>query len=183
MKTLLYYGSRIIDQCCEMVRVISAVLSNAGSLERKGRLVIKKNAKIEIRDGGKMVTGNGTVTIQSGTRIVIEDGGRLFIGNDVGINSNCYIAVHKEICIGNNTIIGPGVVIVDQDHDYKADGGLKSEKYKVGSVDIGDNVWVGANSVILRDTNIGENTVIGAGSVVKGNIPEGTKYLGAKRGN
>lgn len=45
-----------------------------------------------------------------------------------------------------------------------------------GSVSIGNNVWIGANTVILRDSIIGDNAVIAAGSVVKGNIPPNTVY-------
>ncbi|UHA57884.1 hypothetical protein KDJ21_013390 [Metabacillus litoralis] len=42
---------------------------------------------------------------------------------------------------------------------------------------IGENVWIGSNVVILRDTHIGDNVVIAAGSVVKGNVPSNTIYL------
>ena len=48
--------------------------------------------------------------------------------------------------------------------------------YKTGSVVIEDDVWIGANCVILKDTHIGRNCVIAAGSVVKGNIPARTVW-------
>lgn len=47
-------------------------------------------------------------------------------------------------------------------------------QYKTGSVEIGNNVWIGANTVILRETKIGDNCVVGAGCVLKGDYPAGT---------
>ena len=135
---------------------------------------------LDIPDTINVIQIQGTLTLQSGCRIVVEKGGSLEIGDDVGINSNCYIAVHKRVTIGSNTIFGPNVTVVDQDHDYKAEGGLKAEKYKVGTVTIGNNVWIGAGAVILRDTVIGDNAVIGAGSLVRGEVPEGTVFVNGR---
>ena len=180
MKGLLYYINRLNSKFGEIFREYIAVHVNAGRIEKNGRLVVNKGVSIEIREGGVFRTGCGTLTLRQGSRIIVENDGVLIIGDDVGININCYIAVHNEVIIGNNTILGPGVVIVDQDHDYRTEDGLKAEKYKVGSVKIGNNVWIGANAVILRNTIIGDNAVIGAGCIVKGNISEGSVYTGMR---
>ena len=50
-------------------------------------------------------------------------------------------------------------------------------KYKCAPISIGNNVWIGANSVILRGSSIGDGVVIGAGSVVKGSVPAKTIYI------
>lgn len=68
-------------------------------------------------------------------------------------------------------MLGPNVLIYDHDHDYKAEGGVFSLKYKTSPVTIGNNVWIGANCVILRGTSIGDNCVIGGGCVLKGEYP------------
>ena len=47
----------------------------------------------------------------------------------------------------------------------------KTGCFVASQIEIGENVWVGANTVILRGTKIGNNCVIGAGSVIKGIIP------------
>lgn len=180
MKGILYYLNKAVCRMGDAARCFMTVYAGAGKVKRNGRLVIRKNAVTEIREGGELETGKGTVTIQSGCRIVVENGGRLVIGDDVGINSNCYIAVHNRVTIGSNTIFGPGVVVVDQDHDYRADGGLRAEKYKTGTVDIGSNVWIGANAVVLRDSVIGDNAVIGAGSIVKGEVPAGSIFVNGR---
>lgn len=180
MKGFLYCISRLFEKTGEAAREYMLVHGSAGRINRGGRILVKKNASVEIREGGELVTGKGTVTFQSGCRLVVEKDGHLIIGDDVGINSNCYIAVHNRVSIGSNTIFGPGVTVVDQDHDYKAEGGLKAEKYKVGSVDIGNNVWIGAGAVILRDTVIEDNAVIGAGSVVRGRVPGGSVFVNGR---
>ena len=69
------------------------------------------------------------------------------------------------------------MLIYDHDHDYRAQGGIKAGKYKTTPVRIGDNVWIGANTVILRGTTIGNNVVIGAGSVVSGNVEDNTVFI------
>ncbi|WP_312886635.1 acyltransferase [Paenibacillus foliorum] len=80
----------------------------------------------------------------------------------------------NKISIGRNTKIAPNVCINDHDHNYKntTDGHLI-----MGEVIIGENVWIGSNVVVLRDTVIGDNAVIAAGSVVKGNVPANTLFL------
>ena len=46
-----------------------------------------------------------------------------------------------------------------------------------GDIIIGKNVWIGANTVILRGTTIGDNAVIAAGSVLKGDVAPNTVFL------
>ena len=50
-------------------------------------------------------------------------------------------------------------------------------EYKTAPIIIGNNVWVGANTVILRGAEIGDNSVIGAGCIVKGKIPENSVFV------
>ena len=121
------------------------------TLERGAELRIGKNFKM--RDGAKIRVRKGAVCI---------------IGDNCSINSNNLIACHRRIDIGNDVMLSPNVQIYDHDHDFRTDGGVKSGKYKTEPIKIGSNVWIGANSVILRDTDIGDNCVIGAGSVISG---------------
>ncbi len=174
MRSMLYYVRAFSDKAGERIRLWVNRRNNDGTIRTSGRLILRRNSEVLVRKDGLMSTGEGTVTIREGTRVTVETGGRLLIGNDVGINRNCYIAVHEEIVIGNNTIFGPGVVVVDQDHDFRDPGGLKAGRYKTGRIRIGNNVWIGANAVVLRNTDIGDNSVIGAGCVVRGNVEPGS---------
>ena len=59
--------------------------------------------------------------------------------------------------------------------------GFAAMKYKTAPVEIGNNVWIGANCVILRGTKIGDNCVVAAGSVIKGRVPGEYPYLSEAR--
>lgn len=85
------------------------------------------------------------------------------------MNHNCSITCADRIVIGNNVIMANNVVIVDHDHKLAHKGivdGLTSSL-----VVIGDNVWIGANAVILKSVTIGEGAVIAAGAVVNCDVP------------
>lgn len=76
--------------------------------------------------------------------------------------------------IGENFISAPGSLITAHD----ASTFLFSKKYRIEKVIIGDNVFLGANSVILPGVKVGNNVIIGAGTIVTKNIPSNTVYAG-----
>lgn len=100
----------------------------------------------------------------------------------VEIGSNCMISMKAKIdvrrgriSIGNNCTITHGCVVLS--HDASA-GVVSAGDDGAGRVTIGDNVFIGVNSVILRNVTIGDNSVIGAGSVVTRDIPPHVLALG-----
>lgn len=103
------------------------------------------------------------------------EGGELIIGTSF-FNQGCSVTAKKRIVIGNDCLFGPNVVIVDHDHDYTCNDNRRGIKYLLSDVIIGNNVVVGANTVILKGTKIGDNCMIGAGSIVSGTIPPNTIY-------
>ena len=60
-------------------------------------------------------------------------------------------------------------MIFDNDHDIYSENYI--DTYVCKDIIIGNNVWIGANVVILKGVTIGENSVIAAGSVVRHNVP------------
>lgn len=86
----------------------------------------------------------------------------------VCIGKNCFVGQFvffddlypQNIHIGNNTIITSGVKILS--HFYNT----KNSSFEVGIVNIGDDVFVGMNSLIVKPVSVGNGSVIGAGSVV-----------------
>lgn len=91
------------------------------------------------------------------------------IGQNVAINTHCVIDASENgrITIGNDVIIGPHVVIRASDHRYEdRDIPIRYQGHNSGEIKIGDDVWIGGNSVILRNVNIGSHAIVAAGSVV-----------------
>lgn len=77
------------------------------------------------------------------------------------VSGNCYLQANNGIKIGKNFLMAPGVKIISSNHDKQSKVIKESPP-----ITIGDNVWVGANVVILPGVKLGSNCVVGAGSVV-----------------
>lgn len=78
------------------------------------------------------------------------------------ISGGCYFQALNGIKLGKNFLFAPGVKLISANHNFSNRG--KSIKGK--SIIIGDNVWLGANVIILPGVELGNNCVVGAGSVV-----------------
>ena len=81
------------------------------------------------------------------------------------------ICAVNYIEIGDNTLIGQNVVIMDfEAHGIAANE--RKEMGEIGEIIIKKNVWIGNNVTILKNSMIGENTIVAAGAVVSGNFPD-----------
>lgn len=93
------------------------------------------------------------------------------VGENFFANYNCTIIDVAKVKIGDNCQLAPNVAIYTAGHPVHPDSRNSLYEYGIG-VTIGDNVWIGGNTVILPGVHIGSNTVIGAGSVVTKDIPD-----------
>ena len=92
------------------------------------------------------------------------------IGSNFFANYNCTIIDVAKVTIGDNCMLAPNVAIYTAGHPVHPD--TRRSRYEYGKpVTIGDNVWIGGNSVVLPGVTIGSNCVIGAGSVVTRDVP------------
>jgi len=123
-------------------------------------------SRIYIHGKGKIQIGK--MSLQTNA-VLSSVGGILSIGENVHINRNSCIICRDNIIIKDNVSIGPNVAIYDHDHCFGKNG--KCSGFNCSQVVIGNNVWIGAGTIILRGTIIGDNCVIGAGCVIKGTIP------------
>lgn len=93
------------------------------------------------------------------------------VGKNFFANYNCTILDVAKVTIGDNCQFAPNVAVYTAGHPVHPE--TRNTMYEYGiSVSIGDNVWVGGNTVICPGVHIGNNTVIGAGSVVTKDIPD-----------
>ena len=98
-------------------------------------------------------------------------GTHIEVGKNFFANYNCTILDVAKVIIGDNCQMAPNVAIYTAGHPVHPD--TRNTAYEYGiEVTIGDNVWIGGNTVICPGVHIGSNTVIGAGSVVTKDIPE-----------
>jgi acetyltransferase-like isoleucine patch superfamily enzyme len=97
--------------------------------------------------------------------------------NTVGsfcLSNNSYIQALQGIEIGANFLFAPGTTIISVNHGVNNE--YKDNKTK--PVIIGDNVWLGANVTILPEVELGDNVVVGAGSVVTKSFPANSIIAG-----
>lgn len=112
----------------------------------------------------------GTYTIEKLVRVGLTVGKNFNpqLGFDLDA-SHCWL-----ITIGDNVTFGPDVRILAHDASMHQALGYT----KIARVTIGDNVFIGAGSIVLPGVFIGSDSIIGAGSVVTRDVPEGMVYAG-----
>ena len=113
----------------------------------------------------------------------MERGAVVEIGNNVGISSSTIVA-RCSIKIGDNVKIGGGTYILDSDFhsldpEIRASDRLTdAATAKSAPVEIRENAFIGARSMILKGVTVGRNSVVGAGSVVVRSVPDNQVWAG-----
>ena len=124
--------------------------------------------------GTRISIGAGTV-IDAFVKIKPAGGtGDVDIGANVVINSGCVLYTGHGIRIGANTLLAANCTLAPCNHEFSdPDRPIRTQGFQPsrGGIDIGADVWIGANSVLLDGTRIGTGAVIGAGSLVRGDLP------------
>lgn len=100
----------------------------------------------------------------------VDYGYNLHVGRNFYANHGCSILDCNRITIGDNCLLAPGVCISAASHPLSAK--LRASGAELTApITIGDNVWIGANAVVVAGVTIGDNVVIGAGAVVTKSVP------------
>jgi acetyltransferase-like isoleucine patch superfamily enzyme len=156
----LIYPSFVLGKDCQIWGKIDVVLYGNGHLSLGDNCWIVSS---RLRSG---------LNLFSRCKITVFDGAKIMIGNNVALNGTT-ITSKKSIGISDNTIIAPNVIIIDSDfhniwpvHKRFYPGDRKFDL----EVNIGKNVWIGMNTMILKGVKIGDNVVIGASCVIAKNI-------------
>ncbi|HEU4631999.1 MAG TPA: sugar O-acetyltransferase [Gemmatimonadaceae bacterium] len=108
-------------------------------------------------------------------------GAHVVIGANAFLNVGCVCLDSAEIRIGANALLGPYVQLLTASHPLRAadrlvpgwrpDAGRSPYRTQAAPIRIGDNVWIGAGTIVLPGVTIGDNVTVGAGSVVTTDIP------------
>ena len=150
----------------------------------KGKVNISGNPILFFSSNAKLILGDN-VTLKSNkksyhlhmhspTKIMADkEGAIITIGDNTRINGAC-IHAYKKIEIGANCLIAANTEIFDcSGHDLSMDNPANriNTHGSIKNVIIGNNVWIGANCIIMPGVSIGDGSVITAGSVVIKDIP------------
>lgn len=133
------------------------------------------DAVLTIAENGTLIVGR-KVCINRGTRVSIYRNATLLIGNDTFINEDSKIYCRSRIDIGTQCAIGWSCTILDTDihRIYRGEDYVNQDR----AIHIGDHVWIGSNSTILKGANIESNVVIASGTMVRGECASGYVYGG-----
>ena len=140
-----------------------------------GVISVIGSGKIVIGDNFCMTSGEHINPISANLQASFftdSPNAQIRIGDNVGMSSP-RIWIHEELTIGNNVKIGGGVLFIDTDcHpiDYLVRRN-SNEGTCSAPIVIEDDVWIGAQSIILKGVTIGARSIIGAGSVVTKSVP------------
>ncbi|WP_150538745.1 sugar O-acetyltransferase [Actinobacillus vicugnae] len=99
------------------------------------------------------------------------------LGKNFYSNYNCTMLDCALITIGDNVMLAPNVSLFTAAHPIDAECRNSGTEFALPIV-IGNNVWIGGNTVVMPNVTIGNNVVIGAGSVVTKDIPDNCIAVG-----
>ena len=104
-------------------------------------------------------------------------GAHCHFGKKIYANFNLTLVDDTHIYVGDNTMFAPNVVVATAGHPLEPS--LRNDGYQYNMpVHIGKNCWIGAGVLIMPGVTIGDNVVIGAGSVVTKDLPSGVLAFG-----
>lgn len=143
---------------------------------------VSKWADIEDSVRGSRIIIGPHVVIDAFVKIKPTGGcGDVEIGEDSVINSGCVFYSGNGICIGSGVAIAANCTFAPVNHEYRQrhvpirKQGFRSSK---GGILIEDDVWIGANCVLLDGAILRRGCVIGAASLVRGEVPSDTIWVG-----
>ena len=126
-------------------------------------------------DGTIILDGN--CQFGNGMKLCCE--GELHIGSNVTFTGNSHIFCRRSITIGDNSLVSWDVLIIDNDsHPILDENNVVINNPK--KISIGDHVWIGCRSLILKGSYIPSNVVIGADSTIANRIEESHCIIGGK---
>ena len=161
MKSILLFIDRVINKILRTYRNYMFYANTGCKANLVGRMtLINRN----------VVCGKN-VTIYPD--VMFFGDGRIEIGDNVDIGNGTIIYASKAgggITIGCNTVIAAQCYIIDMDHGITSGKLIHKQQNTVAPVNIGNDVWLGANVTVLKGSDIGDGAVIGAKALVKGKI-------------
>jgi acetyltransferase-like isoleucine patch superfamily enzyme len=170
---------------CEINSWLEAIIrfmpGRIGHLSRKiwYERIFKNSNELHIGPGCQFIGQNainfiGRVTMGFNCYFDATDGS-ITVGNMVSFNIGVHInaSVGGKIIIGENCLIGPGVVMRTSNHRYsRTDIPIRYQQHDSGDIVLKEDCWIGANAILLSGVQIGKGAIVGAGAVVTKDISD-----------
>ena len=147
-----------------------------------GKIYISNKGSITIGSDFRANSGKKFNPIGGDTilRLICKENAKIEIGSNCGISNSTIVAINS-VKIGNNTLIGGGCRIWDNDfHSMNATVRISGKDKNINSkpIIIEDDAFIGGGSIILKGVTIGKKSIIAAGSVVTKSIPSNEVWGG-----
>ncbi|MBQ4518305.1 MAG: sugar O-acetyltransferase [Clostridia bacterium] len=146
------------------------------------RKKLKKASKINPWKYDKMEKAMKKVIPDSENLVIVfpfycEYGTHIRLGKNFFANYNCTMIDVAQITIGENCMFGPNVSLYTAGHPIHP--ATRNSTYEYGKpITIGDNCWIGGSTTIVPGVTIGNNVVVGAGSIVTRDLPDNVVAVG-----
>ena len=144
---------------------------------------VSRLADIEDSVRGSRITVGANSIIDSFVKIKPAGGsGDLVVGERVVINSGCVLYTGHGIIIGNDVAIAANCTFAPVNHAYCEKSRLIREQGFLpskGGIVVEDDVWIGANCILLDGAILRQGCVVAAGSIVRGELARYTVYAGS----
>jgi acetyltransferase-like isoleucine patch superfamily enzyme len=144
-----------------------------GTANRFEKVRVRRANQIQINNNNSFTSGYMLWPLDENTKVI-----RIMIGSNNYFNKSLMIDACGYIQIGNNNMFGPDVYITDSNHSFGKGILPKNAAMQRGKVLIGNDCWIGAKAIILKDVELGDSCVVAAGAVVTKSFPAGSVVAG-----
>jgi len=141
-------------------------------------VLIMGDIEFLFRGNGKIIIGNG-VKLDSNIRLLSANDSTLVIKANTNIGKSTVINAGANISIGENVLISGNCYIQSSSHSIKKNNLIKLQKHEHDAIQIGNDVWIGANSIVLKGVQMSNGTVLGANSLLNKDTKEYEIWAGS----
>ncbi len=185
-----HWPELLFERLRERIGLIWNMEARLKGAQVRRRVVFGGRPILSVASGSRMVLGEDVV-LRSGRRNnplgcfqpcvlrTLAAGAELVLERNVGLSATT-VCAGQSVHIGENTLIGAGALILDNDfHRLDTNGTWKADvTSNARPVRIGRSVFIGARAIILKGVSIGDGAVVGAGAVVTHDVPAGHLAMG-----
>ena len=147
------------------------------NLDIKDNVIIKKKVELFFRKYGEIKI-HDNVKIDSGVRLLVSNNSKLVLQDFTKLGKNTIINAGANIVLGKKCLVSANCIIQSSSHIFNKREFIQDLGHTNASIIIDDDVWIGANSIILKGINLKKGTIIGALSKINFDTNAYTIYSG-----